>query len=114
MAGRTPRIPVAASIAIDRLPTPPNAASITPAPTSISTPPSTPPLTPLPRDAAAGLVTDATDAARVAIPAVVGYNWFTRRVLDQEAEMRRLGSLLADLVSEEESVTVERPQRVSV
>jgi biopolymer transport protein TolQ len=50
----------------------------------------------------------------VAIPAVVGYNWFTRRVLDQEAEMRRLGSLLADLVSEEESVTVERPQRVSV
>jgi biopolymer transport protein TolQ len=38
----------------------------------------------------------------VAIPAVVGYNWFTRRVQDQEAEMRRLGSLLADLVSEED------------
>ncbi|RKZ13955.1 hypothetical protein DRQ53_01355 [bacterium] len=55
----------------------------------------------------------------VAIPAVVGYNWFTRRVQDQETEMRRLASLLADLVSEEES-TVERsekpgqPERLSV
>ena len=48
----------------------------------------------------------------VAIPAVVGYNWFTRRVQDQEIEMRRLGSLLADLVSEEESVT--EPERLSV
>lgn len=49
----------------------------------------------------------------VAIPAVVGYNWFTRRVLDQEAEMRRLGSLLADLVSEEERVPAA-PERVPV
>jgi biopolymer transport protein TolQ len=48
----------------------------------------------------------------VAIPAVVGYNWFTRRVQDQENEMRRLGSLLADLVSEQESVT--EPERLSV
>lgn len=48
----------------------------------------------------------------VAIPAVVGYNWFTRRVQDQESEMRRLSSLLADLVSEEESVT--EPERLSV
>lgn len=49
----------------------------------------------------------------VAIPAVVGYNWFTRRVQDQDSEMRRLGSLLADLVSEEESVT-EEPERLPV
>jgi biopolymer transport protein TolQ len=48
----------------------------------------------------------------VAIPAVVGYNWFTRRLQEQESEMRRLGSLLADLVSEEESVT--EPDRLSV
>lgn len=51
----------------------------------------------------------------VAIPAVVGYNWFTRRVQDQEAEMRRLGSLLADLVSEEEtSGAAEEPEKLSV
>jgi biopolymer transport protein TolQ len=50
----------------------------------------------------------------VAIPAVVGYNWFTRRVQDQEAEMRRLGSLLADLVSEEETVADRQPERLSV
>ena len=50
----------------------------------------------------------------VAIPAVVGYNWFTRRVQDQEAEMRRLGSLLADLVSEEETAAARPAQRLSV
>jgi len=50
----------------------------------------------------------------VAIPAVVGYNWFTRRVQDQEAEMRRLGSLLADLVSEEESAVERQPEELSV
>jgi biopolymer transport protein TolQ len=52
----------------------------------------------------------------VAIPAVVGYNWFTRRVQDQDAELRRLGSLLADLVSEEESVVIaeKQPERLSV
>lgn len=51
----------------------------------------------------------------VAIPAVVGYNWFTRRVLDQESEMRRLGSLLADLVSEEQGEErVATPERVSL
>jgi hypothetical protein len=33
-------------------------------------------------------------------------------VQDQENEMRRLGSLLADLVSEQESVT--EPERLSV
>lgn len=38
----------------------------------------------------------------VAIPAVVGFNYFTRRVEDQEQDMRRLGSLLADVVAEEE------------
>jgi len=52
----------------------------------------------------------------VAIPAVVGFNWFTRRVQDQEAELRRLGSLLADLVSEEETAVVaeKQPERLSV
>ena len=50
----------------------------------------------------------------VAIPAVVGYNWFTRRVQDEEAEMRRLGSLLADLVSEEETAAARPAQRLSV
>lgn len=49
----------------------------------------------------------------VAIPAVVGYNWFTRRVQDHDAEMRRLGSLLADLVSEEERL-VETRERLGV
>jgi biopolymer transport protein TolQ len=55
----------------------------------------------------------------VAIPAVVGYNWFSRRLQDHETEMRRLGSLLADLVSEEETAVSEeepaaRPARLTV
>ena len=38
----------------------------------------------------------------VAIPAVVGFNYFSRRLQAQESEMQRLGSLLADVVAEEE------------
>lgn len=38
----------------------------------------------------------------VAIPAVVGFNYFTRRLQAQEQDMQRLGSLLADVVTEEE------------
>lgn len=38
----------------------------------------------------------------VAIPAVVGYNYFMRRLQAQEAEMERLGSVLADVIAEEE------------
>jgi len=45
----------------------------------------------------------------VAIPAVVGYNYFTRRVQDQEQDMQRLGSLLADVVAEEE-LTSQTPR----
>ena len=38
----------------------------------------------------------------VAIPAVVGYNYFMRRAQNQEAEMGRLASMLADVVAEAE------------
>lgn len=38
----------------------------------------------------------------VAIPSVVGYNYFMRRAQNQEAEMGRLASLLADVVVEAE------------
>lgn len=38
----------------------------------------------------------------VAIPAVVGYNYFSRRLQAQEQDMQRLGSVLADVVAEEE------------
>ena len=38
----------------------------------------------------------------VAIPAVVGFNYFSRRLQAQETEMARLGSVLADVVAEEE------------
>ncbi len=38
----------------------------------------------------------------VAIPSVVGYNFFVRRLAAGEAEVERLGSLLADVIAEEE------------
>lgn len=38
----------------------------------------------------------------VAIPSVVGYNYFMRRAQNQEAEMQRLASVLADVVVETE------------
>lgn len=38
----------------------------------------------------------------VAIPSVVAYNYFTRRLQDQEDEMQRLSSVLADVVAESE------------
>lgn len=38
----------------------------------------------------------------VAIPAVVGYNYFMRRLQAQEEEMERLSSVLADVIAEEE------------
>ena len=45
----------------------------------------------------------------VAIPAVVGYNAFMRRIADHESEMSRLSSLLSDVVTEEalESMTAK-------
>jgi biopolymer transport protein TolQ len=46
----------------------------------------------------------------VAIPSAVGYNYFMRRLQQQEGEMRRLGSVLADVVAEEE--LSRRPARV--
>jgi biopolymer transport protein TolQ len=45
----------------------------------------------------------------VAIPSVVGYNYFMRRLAAQEGEMERLGSLLADVIAEEE--LDQRPAR---
>ncbi len=46
----------------------------------------------------------------VAIPAVVGFNYFTRRLQAQQTEMARLGSLLADVVAEEELSSETVPQ----
>ncbi len=48
----------------------------------------------------------------VAIPAVVAFNYFSRRLQEQENDMRRLGSLLADVVAQEE-LERARPERVS-
>jgi len=45
----------------------------------------------------------------VAIPAVVGFNYFSRRLQAQESEMQRLGSVLADVVAEEELARQEQP-----
>jgi biopolymer transport protein TolQ len=46
----------------------------------------------------------------VAIPSVVGYNYFMRRLATQESEMERLGSLLADVIAEEELESRRSPE----
>ena len=50
----------------------------------------------------------------VAIPAVVGFNYFTRRLAAQEHDMQRLESMLADVVAEEELSSSDEVARTAV